>query len=279
MKTPSILVLLISMLLFGCDKEENIGFTSFSGKDIDSIGKYYINDNNDTTLDFTWKYIYSNDKNFITEKMYSRLGASDSLTLTKTRSLKIEHQKLIVIDYFFGGYTTWVYRLNKNYCIISRVITQSISLDLDSTSYEYYNEGYLYKANTIRFINKNKDSILFSSNRTYYWTNGNLTYSISSGSAPLYNPNEKFYERYQYTELTNPLGYFYNDNNLQQPYLKFGKSSKNLMSNYNSKVDYNGYINDYYSYILSLNANSFNYIISNQPTPNPKSSFTKIFYK
>lgn len=272
------LILAISILFLGCAKEEGAGITSFNGQDIDSVCRYYIDDNNDTTLEYVWKYSYPDDKNNIVEKMYSRVGADDTLTQTSINILEIKNQKLTIIDYFVGGFTTWIYRFNKNKYVTSRVITQSITSDLDSTSYEYYNEGYLHNVNTIRFKTREKNSILFSTDTKFYWSNGNLDYTISTGSAPVFNPNEKYYKRYQYNELINPLGYSYDDDEyMRQPYLKFGKASKNLISNYKSKDDHNSDININYSYTLSPNTNSF--IKRNHLVTEKGGAFTKIFYK
>lgn len=201
--------------------------------------------------------LHSQNRKNIQEKTYSKLGLDTFLTLTSSKEFKIENNKLTIIYHFIGGYTTWVYRFNNKGYVISQVITQSISLDVDSTYYIYSSDDYLSKEYTIRYLKKNKKSILFTSNSIYNWSNGNLTTIISSYYSPHDNPFNKHIAKLAYNELLNPLQYSYFDDTFSEPYLKYGKSTRNLVSNVTSVDLYRSNVTNYY-YKMLPTENSYN---------------------
>lgn len=271
MKTPRILVLLISLLLLGCAKEDGVGINSFSGKDIDSI-VYYTITGSDTIPYYAKKISFSEDKNTITEQWYERVESQPNLIPTIKQTYSNINNRIVINSIFSNDTDIVTYLLNQNKCIIRRTIRNARNKLLDSAVYKYYNDNYLQKVEQYPYVNSGETPRLDTIISMYYWSNGNIIQVKHTRKSSNKEFDGESFTNYTSSDLLNPIAYNYL-NNYYLPYLKYGRSSKNLVSKEMSFFEFET-ASATYNYKLHPSNNSYLTIISP-----PSNMIYRIFYK
>ncbi len=271
MKISCILVLLVSVLLFGCAKEDGVGITHFSGNDIDSVVQYSLTANWDTVAVFARKFTYSEDKKITNEQWYERIEGQENLIPTIFKSYQTIGYTLIITEEHSDGIITKEYKFNSNHFPIRYVKSFNNSPEYDSVFYQYDDNNYLYSIKSIRLNNSGEFPYRIVSNYYYKWVDGNL-HSIVTKE---YRHNELIASsniNFKYGTIKNPIDY---NCNYLYPYLRYGRASKNLVEK--MEYLYNGslYEQTYYSYLLFPGNKSF---LEKSYRENYQ-TLTKIFYK
>jgi hypothetical protein len=265
------LTLVISVLFLGCAKEESVGVTHFSGKNIDSIVLYSLTANLDTIPVFAKKFTYSEDKRNSTEQWYERVEGQENLVPTTFKQYQTTGYNLVIIENDLENIITYEYQFNSNHFIIRYVKRINNSTEYDSVFYQYDDNNYLNYSKSIHLNNTGEFPSKSITNYYYKWVEGNLNAIISKefrNNELMGSSNTNF----QYGLIENPLDYNYNN---LSPHLRYGRASKNLADKMEHFYDGILYEQTTYSYLLFPETKSFlekSYQDNNQ-------TFTKIFYK
>lgn len=268
MKSPSILVLLISMLLLGCAKEDFNPTKPKIVKEIDSIVVFNISENEDTSYYFIYKFMYGKNYSFIRIVDYSWGDITDQSYPIFKNKITIQHKysnQNWRQEYFFN---------NKHYLIKERFVDNKSNKTTDSTTYTYdaFDRLVLKKffGNTSSGEMRKDETHFYH----YFWQNSNLVKiihnSIRSNNILINNDESFFY----YGNEINPLSYLYQESHSPieyNPLYKTGIASKNLCTSSNF---YYGITN----YTYKLLADSSVLEIRSTFGSNT-SNFTKIFIK
>ncbi len=265
-----ITILFFIIVLSACTKDEEVGIIPFSGNDVDSIVFYSVT-GTDTTPYYAKKFTYSEDKNTYTEQWYEKIGNQPDLIPTAKHTYSIINNRIIINNIFLGDTTTYMYLLNSNKCVIRRTSKNDRGELLDSIVYNYYNDNYLQKAEQYSFNRDGEITRIDTITSIYSWSDGNIVRAHNLGKFSNSEHSES-YTNYTPSNLPNPLAYNYLTSPLY-PFLKYGRSSRNLILN---EVSFYEFETSSTSYTYTLYPSNNSYLTELNP---PSNSKYKIYYK
>lgn len=247
------LVLLFVVSFLSCKKDE-LEISLFTGNDIDSVTWCYISNNGDTASLLSYSCGFSEDRNIITFKRY------DHDIFSYSEVYNIINNRLETTNEKFS--TKIVCNFNHNKFLTLSVFSYTNKPNYDSTLYFYNSSNQLYQTKrSLYYGNTNPmdsfNSILkINSVNTYFWSNENIirikhdeVYTFENGTKSIKTSNTNL----EYSDLENPLDYYYGVDALVIPFLRMGRACKNLVSRIEDGQTSN---KKNYTYELSPNNNS-----------------------